>query len=254
MSSAARRLWSGSALLVIGLVAGAADAGATLRVASHNDPAGDSTPITYRLDSPTWTRKPIQFALTDGESRSFGPNPGTYTVQALPPSGWRVNDIQCVGPDPAQFVIDVPNGLVTVTHGVSSEQTCSFTNGKVNASGPPSSGVAPSPPSDELPEVTLPREIALLGVHPGKGFVKVRLRIIRRSTISLQLRRGKRMLAFNRVSRRAGVRFARIELRPGTRRRFRNHGRERVEFTLRIKVAERRGTTKVLWYRVLVPV
>ncbi|HEX2413351.1 MAG TPA: hypothetical protein VHJ39_19460 [Solirubrobacteraceae bacterium] len=92
----------------------------------------------------------------------------------MPPSGWRVNDIQCVGPDPTQFVIDVANGLVTVTHGVSSEQTRSFTNGKVNASGPPSSGIAPSPPSDELP--------------------------------------------------------------------------------LRIKVAERRGTTKILRYRVLVPV
>jgi hypothetical protein len=241
------------AVLVTGfLLVTAVDARATLRVESHNDPAGNTTAISYRLDSPAWTREPIAFALHDGESTSFGPGPGTYTVQALPPSGWRVNDIQCIGPDPAQFVIDVPHGLVTMTHQKGAEQTCAFTNGKVNA--PPSSGVAPSPPPEELPEVVVPKEIALLGVRAGKGFVAARLRIIKRSVINVHLRRGTRVLVKKRVVRRAGTRVVRIWLRPKTRRWFRERGRKRVLVTLKVRVAERRGTTKVFWYRVIVPV
>jgi hypothetical protein len=232
----------------------AASAGATLRVENHLDPAGDPTLITYRLDSAAWTREPIDFEQRDGESTSFGPQPGTYTVQALVPSGWRVADIKCVGPDPAQFVIDVPNGIVTVTHGPGAEQTCAFTNAKVEASGPPSSGVSPSPPPNELDEVLLPNETALLRVRTGKGYVAARLRLIKRSVISLQLRRNTRVLARKRITRRAGTREVRIALRRDTRRWFRNHGQKRVQVSLRLRVAERNGTTKVFWYRVIIPV
>jgi hypothetical protein len=243
------------ALLIVGFLSvAAADAGATLRVESHNDPAGDETPITYRLDNPAWTRSPIEFALRGGETTSFGPQPGTYTVQAFPPSGWKVNDIRCIGPDPAEFVIDVPHGLVTLTHRQGAEQTCAFTNGKVNASGPPSSGVSPSPPPAELPKVKLPDEVALLGVFPGKGSVAVKLRLIKQSVISVQLRHGVRVRARKRVVRKAGTRVVRVSLRSETRRRFRERGRRRVPFTVRIRVAERGGTTKVFWYGVIIPV
>jgi hypothetical protein len=242
------------ALLLVGCCAVAApDAGATVRVASHNDPAGDATPMTYRFDSPTWAREPIEFVLRDGETTSYGPGPGTYTVQAIPPPGWQVNDIQCVGPDPAGFLIDVPNGVVTMTHGEDAEQTCSFTNGRVNALGPPSSGVAPSPPADELAKVAVPKEIALLGVRPGKGFVTARLRIIRRSIVKAQLRRGHDVLARKRVVRRAGTRLVRISLPREKIRSLRNRGRKRLAVTLELRVSERRGPTKVFAYRVIIP-
>jgi hypothetical protein len=247
-----RRARLGVGVVVAGLIgATAADAGATLRVANHNDPAGNPTVISYQFDSPDWTTDPIAFTLHDGEARSFGPGPGTYTVQAIPPSGWRVNSIQCVGKDQADFVIDVPNGLVTITHIAGAEQTCAFTNGEVTA--PPSSGVAPSPPPGELPEVDIPREIALLGVRARKGLVAVRLRLIRRSTINLQLHRGTRVLARKRVFRRAGTRTVKVRLRPATRRWFRERGHKRVLFSLRARVAERNGAKKVFWYRVIVP-
>jgi hypothetical protein len=239
-------------IIVAVLTVTAADAGATVRVESHNDPAGNPTGITYRLDSPQWTREPIDFVLHDGGTTSYGPKPGTYTVQALPPPGWKVNDIQCIGPDPADFTIDVAHGVVTMTHRAGSEQTCSFTNGRVGASGPPSAGVAPSPPPDELPKVEVPRKVALLGVFPGRGFVDVRLRVIRRSTIKLHLRRGTRILAHKRVVRRAGVRRVRIRLRTDTRQWFRDRGHKRALFMLKIRVADRRGNKKVFWYRVIV--
>lgn len=251
-SSRARKVWCGSGLVLMGVLALTAEAGATLRVASHNDPAGDPTAMTYVLDSPAWTREPIQFTLGDGDDRSFGPKEGTYTVQAAPPAGWQVIDIQCTGRnDPGEFVIDVPGGLVTIAHRADDDQTCAFTNGKVGASGP-SSGIAPSPPEDELAEV--PREVALLGVRTGRGFVEARLRLIRRSTISLRLHRGTRVLARKRISRRAGVRVVRLELQPNTRRWFRDHGRKRVLMKLRIRVADRRGNRKVFWYGVSVRV
>lgn len=241
-------------LLLVGCCAVAApDAGATVRVASHNDPSGDATAITYRFDSPTWTREPIEFVLRDGETTSYGPQPGTYTVQAIPPPGWQVNDIQCLGPDPAGFIIDVPNGLVTMAHGEDAEQTCSFTNGKVDAPGPPSSGVAPSPPADELAKVKVPKEIALLGVRPGKGFVKATLRIIRRSIVKAQLRRGDRVLARTRVVRRAGTRAVRISLPRETLRSLRNRGRKRLPVTLVLKVFQSRETRKRFSYRVIIP-
>jgi hypothetical protein len=240
-----------SLIIVAVLAVTAADASATVRVQSHNNPAGNPTGVTYRLDSPQWTREPIDFVLHDGEAKTYGPKPGTYTVQALPPSGWKVDDIQCVGPDPADFTIDLAHGIVTMTHRLDAEQTCSFTNGKVGASGPPT-GVAPSPPPDELPTVKLPKHVALLGVIPGKGFVDVRVRIIRRSTITLHLRRGTRVLARKRVVRRAGVRRVRIRLRPETRQFFRDRGQKRALFTLKIRLTDRRGNKKVFWYRVIV--
>src|SRR5438034_712540 len=67
----------------------APSAHATLRVVNHNDPAGDPTLINYRLSSSTNPAVLVNFALHDGEDKSFGVLPGTYTVQALLPSGWQ---------------------------------------------------------------------------------------------------------------------------------------------------------------------
>jgi hypothetical protein len=238
------------------MLALSAEAGATLRTENHLDPAGDPTEIPYQLGGPSWPHPPIAMLLSGGESESHGVDPGRYTIRALPPSGWRVNAIRCVSNDtttPEQFVYDVAHGIVTVNHGSKAiHQTCSFTVGKVGV--PPSSPVEPSPPAGEVPPSILPKQVALLGVRARKGFVEVRLRLIRRSTINLQLHRGARVLARKRISRRAGVRVVKVRLRPETRRWFRDHGRKRVPMKLRIRVTDRRGNQKVLWYRVIVRV
>jgi hypothetical protein len=84
------------AILLLMAVA-APGAKATLRVVNHNDPAGDPTPITYRLSTPD--RNPLipDFQLPDEQcvlpqdaehcGASFGVDPTvygpTYTIQAL---------------------------------------------------------------------------------------------------------------------------------------------------------------------------
>lgn len=230
-----------------------AEAAATLRVTNHNDPAGDPTVIPYRLESPTWSSSPFGFELRDGGDRSFGVPAGTYTAQALLPAGWVVGDIQCVGPRQADFVIDVPNGRVTMTHGATDEQTCSFTNRRGGAP-PPSAGVAPAPPPAEIPLVVLPRGPALLSVKARRGAAEATLRITRRSVIKgTLLRPGARIVGAARVVRSAGTRTIRVPLDRKRMRRMRQRGLERVMLTLRIAVTARRGgATHVFRHRVLV--
>jgi hypothetical protein len=230
----------------------APNAGATIRIENHNHPAGDPTVISYFLESPTWAASPFKFALHDNDFRTFGQPPGAYTARAVLPAGWKTLDIKCVGGDSSEFAIDVPNARVTMQHSSGSEQTCAFTNGKA---GGPSSGVSPSPPPAELPKVKLPNEPALLGVKVGHGYALVKLRLIRRSAITLRIRRGTRTLARKQVVRKAGTRRVRIALRPDTRRWLRMHGRKRVDVTLKIRVAQRRGNvTKAFSYDALIPV
>lgn len=249
-----RRGAVGLPLLVVTFIGVTANAGATLRIENHNYPAGDPTAITYFLENADPSRPSFEFSLVDGEYRSFGQGPGTYTARAALPAGWKVIDIICVGPSPDDFIIDVPNARVTMNHGQDAEQTCSFTNGKDDGSAPPS-GVSPSPPATELPKVEVPKEPALLGVRVERGSAAVRLRIIRRSVITVHIRRGTRVLAQKRVVRRAGTRMVRIRLRPETRRWLRTHGRKRITVTLKVKIADRRGTTtKVFWYKAIIPV
>ena len=244
----------GLPLLVVTFIGVTANAGATLRIENHNYPAGDPTAITYFLENADPSRPSFEFSLVDGEYRSFGQGPGTYTARAALPEGWKVFDIICIGPNPDDFIIDVPNARVTMNHGEDAEQTCSFTNGKDDGSAPPS-GVSPSPPATELPKVEVPEEPALLGVRVRRGSAAVRLRILRRSVITVHIRRGTRVLAKKRVVRRPGTRVVRIRLRPETRRWLRTHGRKRITVTLKVKIADRRGTTtKVFRYKAIIPV
>src|SRR5688572_12398096 len=86
-------------LLLLGILmvafqsATASEASATLEVQNQHDPKGDPTPITYRLTAVSAGRQWVpDFALVDGEARSFGPDPAiygnVYTFQALVPAGW----------------------------------------------------------------------------------------------------------------------------------------------------------------------
>jgi hypothetical protein len=246
-----RRSLLGS-LVAIAFAVTAAPASATVDVTNHNDPAGDPTVISYRIQIPSQSA-PIDFALHDGEYKGFGPFEGVVVVQALVPSGWEVADIQCTGPDPAAFSIDVPNGRVTLQHGVSDEQFCSFTNRRKSASGGSSSGVTPSPPNPATgASLVVPRGPALLGAKVGRGYAAATVRITRRSVIKTQLWRGSRVVGTSRVVRKAGVYDVTVSIDPKVRRALRHQGRKRVQLTLRVVVVPERALTRVFKYRVLV--
>jgi len=233
------------------LLAMAAPASATVEIHNHNDPAGDPTVITYRLQPPA-PMAPVDFALHDGEYKGFGPFEGTVVAQALVPAGWEVADIQCTGPNPAEFTIDVPNGRVTMTHGISEDQICSFTNRRRSASGGSSSGVTPAPSQGSQPGQPVPRGPALLGAKTGRGFAAATVRITRRSVIKTQLWRGKRVVGTSRVVRKPGVYDVTVSIDSKVRRALRHEGRKRVQLTLRVVVVPEHALTRVFRYRVLV--
>jgi hypothetical protein len=68
--------------------------------------------------------------------RDSGPFEGTVTVQTLPVAGWFVGDIQCVGPRPGDFHINIPDGTVTMQHALHDDQTCSFTHRRQSTARP----------------------------------------------------------------------------------------------------------------------
>lgn len=230
---------------------------ATLRVVNHNDPAGDPTLMTYRLlKAPGTTPYVPDFTLADGADRSFGVIAGTYTFQALLPSGWQVAAITCVGRGFAgEFTIDVANGRVTAIHqDKTHEQTCAFTNRRVPASGgqtPPSSAVSPSVPPSEVSKVTLPKGPALLRVRAGRAFVSATIRISRRSVIRCQLLRGTRVVGTARVVHKPGTYAVPVRLNPRSRRELRARGLKQTILTLKVVVVAGKAT-HVFRYRALV--
>jgi hypothetical protein len=235
-------------------------ASATLRVANHNDPAGDPTVMTYRITGGKLDANPIVVQLGDGMDSSYGPGAGTYVMQALPPAGWAVADIQCVGASQANFQIDIPNGRVTINHLDGAEDTCAFTNRRVSAAPTPApgSGVAPAPPASELPKVSLPKRAALVRVRSGLRFASATVRITRSSVITAQLlwrRKGvNRVVGTARIVRRAaGTYVVRVNVTRAMRRAMRRAGLRRPSLTLKVVVVPRGGgTTQVFRFGVRV--
>jgi hypothetical protein len=233
---------------------------ATLRVVNHNDPAGDPTLITYRLSTPERSPLVPDFTLGDGASTSFGVDPDiyghTFIIQALPPTGWKVEAIQCLGSGFAgEFTYDLANGRVTTVHqDKSHEQTCSFTNGRVSSSGggsPPPSGISPSVLPSEASKVSVPKGPALLRVRVGRGFASATVRITRRSVIRCQLLRGTRVVGSARVVHNAGTYVVRVALNPRSRRQLRARGLKQTTLTLKVVVVAGKAT-HVFRYRALV--
>ena len=269
MSALLRRTGLITALTLISVSVPAATAGATIRVQNHNDPAGDPMVAGYTFQLPA-TSESIDFSLADGADRSFGPGPGTYVVQSRLPAGWQVADIQCVGPSPAGFAIDVAQGRVTITHGPEAEQTCSFTNRRIADTGSPpptgnptqspagggtpaATGVAPTPLPSELPVVSLPRTPALIGVVGGRRSAVATLRLVRRSIVRAQLLwRGKRVVGSTRVVREKGTRTVTVRLTKEGRRFLRRQGRVRPKLTLRVVVVQDKKAPRVFTFGVLV--
>jgi hypothetical protein len=243
------------AVCVLAMTGAAAPAAhATLRVINHIDPAGDPTAITYRLSSTTQSPLVPDFALADGEYKSFGPVPGTYTFQALVPAGWQVSDIQCIGPIPANFAVDVPNGRVTMVHTQNAEQTCAFTNRRVPASGggQTTPGLAPSVPASEASKVALPKKPALLRVRSGRRYASATVRITRRSVIKAQLLSGKRVVGSTRVTHQAGTYVVRVDVARRQLARLRAGGRTRATLTLKVVVVAANKPASVFRYRAIV--
>jgi hypothetical protein len=231
-------------------------AGATLRVENHNDPAGDPTVMTYRItNGPNGTfPENFTFQLGDGANTSFGPGPSTYTIQGVPPAGWGVADIQCVGASPSVFRIDIPNGRVTVNHTQIAEDTCAFTNRRLGASAgagapgsaasvvAPGTGVAPTPAPDELSKVTLPKRAALLRVRSGRRFATATVRLSRASVVRAQLLWRKTRIAGSvRLVRAAGTHSVKVRITTAMRRRMQRAGLKRAPLTLKVVVVPRSG-------------
>jgi hypothetical protein len=235
------------------LGATAAEAGATVDVTNHNDPAGDPTVIAYRLFPPP-PAAPIDFALHDGEYQGFGRWGGTVVVQVLLPVDWEVEDIQCSGTTPqSAFTIDKANGKVTMNHGIDDEQFCSFTNRRKSASPGGSSGVSPAPPPNLAGSIAVPDKPALLHVKAGRRYADATIRITRRSVIKSQLLWRGHVVGTAREVRKPGTYDVTVSIRPSTARRFRHQGRKHVTLTLRVVVVASRRPAHVFRYRVVVP-
>jgi hypothetical protein len=255
-SSGRRRVGARLRIALVGATAAglfaafAAPAGATVEVANHTDPAGDPTPIGYVVQTPVAAA--AQFALGDGQFKAFGPFEGQVTMQVVLPAGWVVTDVQCVGPNPADFAIDVPHGHVTITHHIADEQFCSFTNRRAAATSPPLPGVAAAPPQAVLPKVNVSDKPALLKVTPGRrGFVLADVRVARRSTIRGQLLYRGRVVGTGRAVVEAGNRRVTLGVTDRFRQQMRRQHLKRVQLTLRLVIVDGAGAPAVIRYRLI---
>jgi hypothetical protein len=253
-------------LVVVFMSAMAAQAWATLEIQSYNDPAGDGTPMTYRLlqgnGQPVGQEIPDPFVLTEGEYRSFGPGPGTYIWKAVPPAGWKVADIQCANrnaadADPGEFAVDVANGQVTVIHSQGEDQYCAFTNRKIAASGGTGGGggtgpgVAPTVPGGGAASAS--KAPALLRVRAGTHYARATIRILRASTIKGQLRWKGHVVGTARVKKtKAGTYTIQVKLSKKWQRTFKRQGRKKVTLGLKVTVVGNNKATKVFTSGVIV--
>jgi hypothetical protein len=252
-------LTSAATLAVVMCLGWATAAQATMRVVNQLDPAGALTQVPYKFIEPTTT---VDFVLGDRSTETFGGNPGQYTAQALPPSGWVVADIQCVGPrGAADFAIDVPNGRVTFTHvnPATDNQTCTFTvrqgsSGSLSGSSSPPSTVAPAPPASELPGVVIPQKSALLSVAGGRHFARVTIRVPRHAVVTGKLLWHKTAVVGQaRTVHAAGTYSLRIPVSGAQAARLQQRaGKSRVPLGLRLVVKETHGPTRVFGYSVIV--
>jgi hypothetical protein len=268
-------------LLVAALVlafsgAMASNAWATLEIQSNNNPAGDATLQTYALYNGDGTLRAglkdglNPFTLTAGERRSVGPPAGTYTWQAMPATGWKVGDIQCLHVDPSsgqvlpatpgEFTIDIANGRVTIVHADGQDEYCAFTNVKISsvATGGGSgsgagTGVSPTLPGTVTGSLSQGKT-ALLRVIGGVHYAKAQVRISRKSTIRLTLLKGKKKVGTARYTRKAGTPTLTVKLRDSYRRSLKRQGRKKVTLMLRITIVGSNHAKKTFNYGVVVQI
>jgi hypothetical protein len=258
-----RTRWGAAAIGAMALALGAATthpAGATVLIQNHTDPAGDPAVFSYHLDLPGGL-PPSDFALRDGEEQGFGPFAGQVVAVDLPPAGWHVADVRCVGPSTAAFVIDVAAGRVTMQHGMFEEQICSFTNRRNASSAAPDSslpspapGIAPAPPTSALRHVVAPRRATLIAVLPRRRGATARVVLVQRSLVKTQLLWHGRVVGVSRVVRPPGMYDVTVPVRRSVVGRWRHARTRRVTLTMRMVVVPLgHGATTVLRSGVIVP-
>jgi hypothetical protein len=243
-----------STLVALFVTVTATDAGASMRIQNHLDPAGDPTLIPYHFAP---VGDPADFTLPSGGEQVYGGPAGQYTAQALPPAGWVVADIQCIGPRD-DFVVDVPHGVVTINriNPNVDEQTCSFTVHKLSPSAPPpqpGTGVAPAPPAKDLPKILpFPERPTLTQIDVRRRFVSAIVRLPRRAVVRGQLLwRGTSVVGSTRLSLKPGTYTITVPVLAQRRRQFRRLGLKHVTLTLRFVVVDPAGKSRVLSSRVL---
>jgi hypothetical protein len=251
------------AVLVVTLLATmAAEAGATVRVETHTDPAGDPTLFSYSLTGPTIS-EPRTAQVGDGDYRGWGVPPGVYTMQASPPAGWRVAAILCTdqAQNTAAFQIDVANARVIVDHTSAANDpenthhVCAFTFQRLAGSavaGTRTTGIAPTPLITGGSQSARPTRASLTRVTGGRRSALGTVRLARRSVVRATLLSGKRVVGSTRVVRNAGEHRVRVNIKRSELRRLRAGGRKRATLRLRVVIAERPGSTRVFSLRVRV--
>jgi hypothetical protein len=251
------------AVLIVTLFAAvAAEAGATVRVETHTDPAGDPTLFSYSLSGPTIS-EPRTAQIADGDYRGWGVPPGIYTMQASPPAGWRVAAIQCTdqAQSTAAFAIDVANARVTVDHRsaaadpANTHHVCAFTLQRAGGSGVAGTrqtGIAPTPLITGQTNTQRPARSALARVRSGRRSALGTVRLARRAVVRATLLNGNRVVGSKRVVRNAGEHRVRVNIKRSELRRLRAGGKKRATLRLRVVIAERSGSTRVFSLRVRV--
>jgi hypothetical protein len=252
------------AVLVVTFIAAmAAEAGATVRVEHHTDPAGDMTLFTYNLLRADGSVKNTTQLDSRDWNTSFGPGPGTYVMQAVPPAGWRVVAIQCTdqhGGTAGIEAIDLANARVTINHTVpdpnpaNNHHVCAFTNARLGAGAAAAgtSGVAPTPVITGGVASTRPTRTAVSRVVGGRRSASVTVRLARSAVIRANLLSGRRVVGTRRLVRAAGEHQLKVNIPRKEVRRLRAGGRTRATLRLRVVLAEQGGTTRVFNIRVRV--
>jgi hypothetical protein len=262
-----RRRWEATALsamvaAAVAVVAATAQpAGATLLIQNHTDPAGDPAAFSYHVDLPEGL-PPADFQLGDGQEWGFGPFAGQVVAVELPPPGWHVAQIRCVGPDATAFDIDVAAARVTTQHGATDEQVCSFTNRRnapsLSSSGPSPApttypGIAPAPPTSATRNLPVQRRATVIDVRSRHRGAMARVVLVKRSIVKTQLLWRGRAVGTSRVVRQAGMYDVTVRVRPSTMRQLRRTGRKHVTLTLRMVVVPTEdGSTTVFRSGVIV--
>lgn len=250
-------------LIITFMAAMAAEAGATIRFEHHTDPAGEMTPFTYNLLRPDGSVKSTTQLDSRAWNASFGPGPGTWVMQAVPPAGWRVVAIKCtdqLGGTAGVEAIDVANGRATINHTVpdpnpaNNHHVCAFTNARVGAvTSAAASGVAPTPVvAGGLSSTLVPTRTAVSRVVGGRRSATATVRLARRAVIRATLLNGRRVVGTRRAVRAAGEHQVKVNIARKELRRLRARGRKRATLRLRVVLAEQGGATRVFNIRVLV--
>jgi hypothetical protein len=136
-----------------------------VHIVKRTTPAGSIERFGFH---PSADLAPADFQLADGETSTFRPKPGTYTVEELDTPGWKVERIVC---DDANSAGSSRTATIVVDPGET--VTCTFSNENAPAiqpppAVPPAPALPPVPPVlDVTPPAPLAATAAVAALAPG---------------------------------------------------------------------------------------